>query len=63
MDWIKRCTGKQPYNLQNADFNETVTSARLSVVCLDLKTYHMQNKLLHVESAERYKHNIQVIMV
>jgi hypothetical protein len=44
--------------------NETVeiplTSFCLSVDCLKLKTDRMSSKLLHTESAARYKHHLQV---
>jgi hypothetical protein len=44
--------------------NETVetpvTPTCLSEDCLELKTDRLSNKLLHTESAARYKHHIQV---
>jgi hypothetical protein len=44
--------------------NKTVetlsTSTCLSVDCLKLKTDRMSNKLLHIESAARYIHHMQV---
>jgi hypothetical protein len=44
--------------------NETVetpvTSTCLSADCLELKTDRMSNKLLHTESAARYKHHMKV---
>ena len=39
-----------------------VPSTCLSVAYLDLKTDYTQNKLLHIESVEIYKHHMQVIM-
>jgi hypothetical protein len=39
-----------------------VTSACLSVARLELNTYHVQNTLLHIKSAERHKHYMLVIM-
>jgi hypothetical protein len=46
--------------------NETteipVTSICMSVAYCDIKSTHMQNKFLHIESAARYKYHMQVIM-
>ena len=68
---MEGCSGKlDRYNDRNIyemlTLNETletpVTSICVSVAYLDLKTDHIQNKLLHIESVERYKHHLQVIM-
>jgi hypothetical protein len=39
-----------------------VTSFCLSIDCLKSKTDRMSNKSLHIESAARYKHYMQVMM-
>ena len=70
-DLMEGCTGKlDRYNdrkiYEMLTLNETVetpvTSTCVSAAYLDSKTDHIQNKLLHIESAERYKHHMQVIM-
>jgi hypothetical protein len=46
--------------LVNETVKTPITSACLSVDCLELKTDRMSNKLLHTESAVRYIHHMLV---
>jgi hypothetical protein len=46
----------------NIEMHVHVTSTCLAVDCLELNTEHMLNKLLHIESAAKYKHYMQEMM-
>jgi hypothetical protein len=62
IDKLHRCNdrnicGKLPLN---ETVETPVTSTCVSLDCLELKTDRMSNKLLHTESAAKYKHHMQV---
>jgi hypothetical protein len=70
---MEGCIGKlhvERYNdrkiCRKLPVNETVenlvASTYFSLDCLELKTNRMLNNLLHIESAVRFKHNMQVMM-
>jgi hypothetical protein len=55
---LQGCTGE--LNRYNEADEIPATSAYLSVVSLNVKIYHMQNKLLHREPVVRYKDHTQM---
>jgi hypothetical protein len=47
----------------NETVETSVTSICLSVACFKIKTDHMQNKLLYIESSVRYEYHIVHVMM